>query len=44
MTDNARQQGATASSRVFEILRQDRLNGRFSTERCSGRSMSRSRI
>jgi GntR family transcriptional regulator, carbon starvation induced regulator len=29
MTDNARQEGATASSRMFEILRQDLLNGRF---------------
>ncbi|PMR76120.1 GntR family transcriptional regulator [Billgrantia endophytica] len=29
MTKNANQQGATASSRIFEVLRQDLLNGRF---------------
>ncbi|MCE9664210.1 FCD domain-containing protein [Halomonas sp. M5N1S17] len=29
MTQNAKQPGATASSRIFEVLRQDLLSGRF---------------
>ncbi|WP_430468775.1 GntR family transcriptional regulator [Vreelandella titanicae] len=29
MTQNAKQEGATASSRIFEVLREDLLNGRF---------------